>query len=306
MTAALASAILSLYKAAALQQTIEYLYEEFGRIPIAILITSVTICVALIVGHLLSKFLHKQLVGSAGGELSILINIVRAVIAIIVVFFLGENVFHVEMGGLVQALGVTTLVVSLGLQDLIKSVVAGLLILAGQIVALGDQVVLGDHRGEVMDINWHQITIRDRDGVMHIIPNSKLMGDAFMRLQGKMACRHIFETDIVPGVNLEMVRTDIETLAAHVLTKNGWIAEGYNPQVLFLESSAFGTRASIRVFISDIEYATRSMDAVMTAIANRGYLSDCTHEVYPSWKPTAAESQDQAQEPKALFEEWGS
>jgi len=185
---------------------------------------------------------------------------------------------------MVQALGVTTLIVSLGLQDLIKSVVAGVLIVAGDIVSVGDQVMMGEHRGEVMDINWHQITLRDRDGVAHVMPNSKIMSDSFLRVTGKMACRHIFECDIAPGVNLDLVKTDMETLAAAVLTKNGWIAPGYMPQVLFLGSSAFGTLASVRIFIADIEYATRAMDAVMCAVSERGYLADCTHEVNPSWK----------------------
>ena len=263
---------------------IDALTQRYGEVPVALLVVSLTLCVGLAVSHLAGKALRTRLVGTSVGELSLIVNIVRAIIAVVVVYFLCENVFHVEMGGVVQALGVTTLVVSLGLQDLIKSVVAGVLIVVGDIVSVGDQVILSDHRGEVMDINWHQITIRDRDGVSHIIPNSGLMSGSFMRLQGKMACRHMFECDIAPGVNLPLVKTDIEALAASVLTKRGWIAPGYQPQVMFIGSSAFGTRASIRVFISDIEYAVRSMDAVMCAISERGYLADCTHEVSAAWK----------------------
>ena len=263
---------------------VDRLAEELGEVPSGIFFVSVSICLALIGSHLLSKLLRTRLKGTSVGAITLMTNIVRAVFAVLVIFFLGENVFHIEMSGLVQALGVTTLVVSLGLQDLIKSIVAGVLIVAGNIVATGDQVMIGEHRGEVMDIDWHQITIRDRDGVPHIIPNSKLMSDNFMRMTGKMACRHIFECDIAPGVDLNLVKTDIEVLAAAVLTKNGWIAPGYAPQVLFLGSSAFGTKASVRVFISDIEYATRAMDAVMIAISERGYLADCTHEVDHNWK----------------------
>lgn len=302
MSAALVTVPITLFQNAACLRIIDDMYAEYGELPMAILITSVTFCVALIAGHMIGNILRHQLSGSPVAELSILTNIVRAIIAVIVVFFLGENVFDIEMGGLIQAMGVTTLVVSLGLQDLIKSVVAGLLIVAGQIVAIGDQVILGEHRGEVMDVNWHQITIRDRDGIDHVIPNSKLLGDTFMRLQGKMACRHIFECDIVPGVDLNLVKTDIETLAANVLTKNGWIAPGYAPQVLFLGSSAFGTNASVRVFISDIEYATRAMDAVMCAISNRGYLADCTHDVNSSWKHTESTT-SQPDKTKGLFDE---
>lgn len=76
-------------------------------------------------------------------------------------------------------------------------------------------------------MNWHQISTCDREGVSHIILNSELMGDTFMRLQGKMARRHIFE--------------------------------------------------------ADIEYATRSMDAVMIAVSARGYLGDVAHDTNPLW-----------------------
>ncbi len=263
---------------------LDSLRETYGEMPVDVAIAIITILGATLAGYLLNQLLRTHLKGSSIGAISLLTNIVRAVIAIIVVFFLGENVFDIQMSGMVQALGVTTLVVSLGLQDLIKSVVAGMLIVAGNIVSVGDQVIMGEHRGVVMDINWHQITLRDRDGIPHVMPNSKIMSDNFMRVTGKMACRHMFECDIAPGVNLQLVKTDIEAIAARVLTQRGWIAPGYMPQVVFIGSSAFGSRASVRIFISDIEYAVRSMDAVMCEISERGYLADCTHEVNPGWK----------------------
>ena len=266
------------------------LIETYGEGPMALFFISVTVCLGIIASNMLKGLLESRLADKQVSGLSLIINISRIVIALIVVYFLCENVFHIEMGGVIQALGITTLVVSLGLQDLIKSVVAGLLIVAGSIVSVGDQIVMDDHRGEVMDINWHQITIRDRDGVVHIIPHSTLMSNTFLRMSGKMAYRHMFECQIAPGVNLALVKTDIETLAASTLTKHGWIAPGYPPQVLFLGSTAFGTTASIRIFINDIEYATRAMDAVTCAISTRGYLADCTHEVNPNWKPASQAS----------------
>lgn len=265
------------------------LRQAYGELPVDIAVAIITIGGALVGGHLLNHLLRTHLKDSSIGAISLLTNLVRAVIAILVVFFLGESVFDIQMSGLVQTLGVTTLVVSLGLQDLIKSVVAGMLIVAGDIVSVGDQVIMGDHRGEIMDIDWHQITLRDRDGIPHVIPNSKLMSDNFMRVTGRMACRHMFECDIAPGVSLPLVKTDIEAIAARVLTQRGWIAPGYMPQVVFIGASAFGTRASVRIFIADIEYAVRAMDAVMCAISERGYLADCTHEVTAGWKQVASE-----------------
>ncbi|MBR3224042.1 MAG: mechanosensitive ion channel [Atopobiaceae bacterium] len=263
---------------------IDTLTEQYGELPIAIALVSITILIALIANHLFRNYLAKHLEEAGVSAITLLANIVRFLIVIGVVFFLGQNVFHVEMSGMVQALGVTTLVVSLGLQDLIKSIVAGILVAGGNIVAVGDQVILGEHRGEVMDINWHQVTIRDRDGIRHLIPNSALMDNTFMRLNGKMAYRHMFECAVSPGANLQLVKVDIEAIAGNVLTRHGWNVPGYSPQVLFLGATAFGTTASVRIFISDIEYATRAMDAVMCAISERGYLSDTIRQVDPRWK----------------------
>ena len=105
-----------------------------------------------------------------------------------------------------------------------------------------------------------------------------------MRLNGKMAYRHMFECAVSPGANLQLVKVDIEAIAGNVLARHGWNAPGYSPQVLFLGATAFGTTASVRIFISDIEYATSAMDAVMCAISERGYLSDTIRQVDPRWK----------------------
>lgn len=263
---------------------IDSLSETYGTFPVAALTVSITVVIAILANHIIRNYIGKHLENAGVRAISLLANLVRFLIVIAAAFFLGENVFHIEMTGMVQALGVTTLVVSLGLQDLIKSLVAGVLVVGGNIVSVGDQVILGEHRGEVMDINWHQVTIRDRDGVSHIIPNATLMDNTFMRLNGKMAYRHMFECAVAPGANLQLVKVDMEAVAGNVLAKRGWAAPGHSPQVLFLGATAFGTTASVRIFISDIEYATAAMDGVMCAIAERGYLSDTIRQVDPRWK----------------------
>ena len=128
-----------------------------------------------------------------------------------------------------------------------------------------------------MDISWRQTTARDKDGNAHVIPNAELMGKAFMRRMGKMERRYEVECDIKPGLDLNRVASDIAQLADEVLARNGWKAEE-DTEVRFLGSTANGVRVSIRIFLKDIEYTTRSKDAVMRAIGQRGYLADWTND----------------------------
>ncbi len=235
------------------------------------------IVAGLLVSRFVTRFVHMMLGSSTMGEVSIFLNIVRAFVALSVAAFISENIFQVELGGLIQALGVTTLVVSLGLQDLIKNVVAGVQIVISHQFAVGDQLDIGTLRGEVMDISWRQTTMRDKDGDLHVIPNSSLMGAAFMHREGKMIERYTFDCDIKPGLDLDRVAADIERLADERLDAHRWRADE-GTEVRFLESTANGVHASVRIFLNDIELTTKGTDAVLRAIAQRGYLADWTND----------------------------
>ena len=241
------------------------------------LLAFVVVVAGILASRSITRLIRATLMGSSAGEVSIVVNIARALVVAVVAYFVGENVFHIELGGVAQALGVTTLVVSLGLQDLIKNVVAGVQIVMTHLFSIGDQLMLGDGRGEVMDINWRQTTLRDKDANLHVVPNSSLMGGTFVRLEGKMTRRYIVECDIKPGLDLSRVAEDIERIADATLDEHGWRAEE-GSEVRFIGSTADGVRASVRIFLSDIEYTTRGMDAVMRAIGQRGYLADWTND----------------------------
>ena len=88
---------------------------------------------------------------------------------------------------------------------------------------------------------------------------------------------HDIACDIKPGLDLDRVGADIERLADEVLDERGWRADEH-AEVRFIGSTANGVQASIRVYLTDIAYTTRAMDAVMRAIGKRGYLADWTNE----------------------------
>jgi len=128
-----------------------------------------------------------------------------------------------------------------------------------------------------MDVSWRQTVLRDKDGDTHVVPNATIMGATFMRREGSMVRRHDLECDIKPGLDLERVAADIEQLADEALDAHGWRAKEQS-EVRFVGSTANGVRASVRLYLTDIAYATRAMDAVMRAIGQRGYLADWTND----------------------------
>ena len=183
-------------------------------------------------------------------------------------------VFDVDLTAIIAALGVGSVIVSVGLQDTIKNVFAGLSILSSGVYKIGDNVIIGSYRGEVKDITWRETVLLDHDNNPVVIPNCMINTNIVLRRVGEMAPRYEFTVEVRPGLNLDEVAADMEATAKEALIEIGALHEEYDPAVRFLSSSAFGIEASVRIFIKHISMRTPAFNACMRAFSRKGYLSD--------------------------------
>lgn len=256
----------------------EMLIDVMGYALYSVVVIAIVVSVAFAVQKLLVKMVRKGLNSTNVGEVTLFTNAAKWVVWFIAASIIGDLVFGVELGGIFTALGVGSLFVSLGLQDLIKNVVSGVQIISDGLFRVGDQIEIGGHRGEVMDVSWRQTVMRDNDGNAHAIPNSLFNTQIAMRRVDSMTYRYELEVEVRPGLDLDKVGEEFERFAKEALMAEGIMQEGLPPQVRFMGSTAYGTKASVRLFIDDIEHRTKGMDLAMRAISRTGYLSDCTNE----------------------------
>lgn len=94
-----------------------------------------------------------------------------------------------------------------------------------------------------------------------------------VKRRGKLAYRHEMEIEVRHGLDLDAVAADIMRLADETLEELGIKQEGLGSQVRFLGSTYFGVKASVRIFVKDIQNRTAGMDAVMRAISRTDYLA---------------------------------
>jgi small-conductance mechanosensitive channel len=117
---------------------------------------------------------------------SIFIEIARVLIVGIGLAILLSQVWGADVGGLFTALGVTSLVVGLALQNAAGSIVSGLLLLFEQPFKLGDYLQTSTGKvpgveGRVVEVNWRAVHI-DTGGAICIVPNALLADSAFLNL----------------------------------------------------------------------------------------------------------------------------
>ncbi len=112
---------------------------------------------------------------------TIFIEIVRLLLVVVGLAILFSWVWGADVGGLIAALGVGSIVIGLALQNAIGGIVSGLLLLFEQPFKIGDYLDAAGARGRVVEVNWRAVHIDSGNGI-EIIPNSTLAGATFTNL----------------------------------------------------------------------------------------------------------------------------
>ena len=90
-------------------------------------------------------------------------------------------VWGADVGGLFTALGVSSIVIGLALQNAVGPIVSGLFLLFEQPFRLGDWLDTGSVRGRVIEVNWRAVHIDTGNGIQ-IVPNGSLADASFTNL----------------------------------------------------------------------------------------------------------------------------
>jgi small-conductance mechanosensitive channel len=112
---------------------------------------------------------------------SIFVEIARLVLVVVGLAILFSWVWDADVGGLFTALGVTSIVIGLALQNAAGGVVSGLLLLFEQPFKIGDWLDTGGVKGRVVEVNWRAVHIDTGSGIQ-IVPNSTLSGASFTNM----------------------------------------------------------------------------------------------------------------------------
>ncbi|HTI78277.1 MAG TPA: mechanosensitive ion channel family protein [Mycobacterium sp.] len=109
---------------------------------------------------------------------SIFLDVARFALIAIGVGLILAYVWGAHIGGLFTALGVSSIVLGLTLQNSVGQIISGLFVLFEQPFQLGDWIETPTARGRVMEVNWRATHIDTGSGML-IMPNSVLATSSF-------------------------------------------------------------------------------------------------------------------------------
>jgi small-conductance mechanosensitive channel len=112
---------------------------------------------------------------------SIFVEVARFAVIAVGLALIFSYIWDANVGGLFTALGISSIVLGLALQNSVGQIISGLLVLFEQPFQLGDWVDTPSARGRVVEVNWRATHIDTGSG-LQIMPNSVLAAASFTNL----------------------------------------------------------------------------------------------------------------------------
>lgn len=230
-------------------------------------------------------------------------DLIRFVLIIVGIAMLLAWVWRADVAGIFAALGVTSIVVGLALQNAVGSIVSGLFLIFEAPFELGDWIDVGGVRGQIVEVNWRAVHLDTGNGVI-VMPTSGLADGAFTNLTRtpepfSAEGSFVFATDDAPLA--------VKSLLIGVARDIPLVSPDREPTATSLGGSEFrvgiplvspgDAAAVLDAFTTRLWYAARRaglhLDGDMTDDWNTpGRLQDALHQIAPalSLRPDEAEA----------------
>ena len=120
------------------------------------------------------------------------LDLSRAFLVLLGAAVIASAVWEADLGGVLTALGVGSIVIGLALQDTLGNLMSGIAILFERPFTVGGWLRVGDDgpEGKVMEMNWRSVRLLTRENDLLVVPNLSLAGQT-LRSYDRPQRRHM-------------------------------------------------------------------------------------------------------------------
>jgi small-conductance mechanosensitive channel len=193
---------------------------------------------------------------------SLLIDMGRAILVMVGLAIIIANVWGADLGGLLGALGVGSLVLGLALQDSMGNLFSGIALLFERPFSVDDWLNIEDKIGQVVSITWRSVHLRTPQQQLIIVPNSVLAKGSFFNYSRPTK---IHGEEINLGFSYDDPPNKVIGILAEIAQTTEGILTMPPPVVEVLSYDDFAIGYRLRFFVTD--YA--QMPRIRSAVASR-------------------------------------
>jgi small-conductance mechanosensitive channel len=194
---------------------------------------------------------------------SLLVDLCRTLLVVFGLAIILAQVWGADLGGVLAALGVGSLVIGLALQDSMGNLFSGIALLFERPFAVGDWIKFGDKTGKVIEITWRSVHIQTRQRQLIIVPNSALAKDSFSNYSRPTK---IHGEDFIMGFSYDDPPNHVMDILREVTATTDGVLSDPAPIIQIVSYDAYSIGYLIRFFVVDYEGLPRIRGALLSRL----------------------------------------
>ncbi|MBK8096011.1 MAG: mechanosensitive ion channel [Planctomycetes bacterium] len=216
----------------------------------------------------LSAVKNTAFVRQDGGQYTtrlpkLLLDILRLILVLVGACFVIAGVWDKDLGSLLTAVGISSIVLGLALQNTLDNVMAGIAVLFERPFEVGDWIKVGNIIGVVMEMNWRSLRVRTRERDMVIVPNSVIGKETLINFS--RPTRLHGESHVI-GFSYDDPPNKVKRVLTQVALSTRGVLANPAPQVRTTNYAAYSIEYQVRFFIEDYERVREINDEFMTQV----------------------------------------
>lgn len=278
-------------------------WKDQGTWPKAIATVFGLLVILVVINAINHLIFHRAEKGSWRDRFpTIFSDLIRFVFIVVGIALLFWWVWDADVAGIFAALGVTSIIVGLALQNAVGSIVSGLFLIFESPFELGDWIVADGVRGQVVEVNWRAVHIDTGNGIV-VTPTAKLAGASFTNLSRSpepfAAERELsFATDD-PPVRVRQLLVDVARdipLLSETREPTATTLDGSRYRVTLPLRSPADAGDALDAFSTRVWYAARRADLHLDGDLTDDWnsasrLQDALHQIAPMLSVSPADAE---------------
>ncbi|MCC6673045.1 MAG: mechanosensitive ion channel [Planctomycetes bacterium] len=193
----------------------------------------------------------------------LLLDILRLLLVLVGACFVIAGVWDKDLGSLLTAVGVSSIVLGLALQNTLDNVMAGIAVLFERPFEVGDWIQVGTTTGQVLEVNWRSLRVRTRARDMVIVPNSVIGKETLINFSRPT---RVHGEAHVLGFSYEDPPNKVKRIVHQVALATRGVVTDPAPRVRTINYAAYTIEYQVRFFIEDYERQQEINDEFMTQV----------------------------------------
>ncbi len=207
----------------------------YGRICLALAASSVAwglYRMVTVVDHVLTKLAAKTDTNLDDLIVAIVRKSLKVTVVLFSVFFIGQNILHLNITTLLAGAGVAGLAVAFAAQDTISNFFGSIMIILDQPFTVGDCVQFSNYKGMVENVGFRSTRIRTFDGHLVSIPNKNVAGADIENISARPFIKRTFNIGLVYDSGIDKIDRAVELLH-DIFDKQECMVDDRPPRIVF-------------------------------------------------------------------------